>query len=340
MVTAIEVAWQNKSIGRSSDFRGVLIMGLLAAWFYFVWQLLSLPPFKAVQAALPPLVGFALAKGQYMPDFGMIVAGFAAFHFRRELQKELDLRMALRVYLSAVVPLIAYLAAGVALLAAVQLAAPAYGFVPPWQDRLFKVQFAVVAAAIVFACLWPFCLHLMWTAIVDIALAGVILALIYYGMDFTLHWHTLFYMWPSTGLVDFLMGVCLCATMFRSVEYLEPVRGAMMVLGWMAMVMCSILAGPGLFFMGFLLVVSGTALGERSWFLPGEWLLLLWSRTALAIVMVQPALFTAWLIWGQRITGTRWIAVLALALATQLVATLLCLVIERATRRLTPAMPA
>ena len=340
MVSAVEVAWQNKAIPRSSDFRGVLIMGLLAAWFYFVWQFLSLPPFRTFQSGLSPLVASALAKGSYMPDFGMIVAGFAAFHFRRELRKDWDRGLAQRVYLSAVVPLIAYLVLGVALLEAVHLAGPAHAFVLPWQDRLIGVQFLVLATIIVFAVLWPFFLFWMWTAGVDIGVSGLTLSLIYYGMNFTLGWHRLLYMWPATALVAFVLGACLCTTLFRVVVYLEPVRGAMIIIGWMCMVICSILAGPAMFFLGFLMVVSGSALGERSWFLPGERVLLIWSRIALGIVVVQPAVFTAWLIWGQGITGSAWVALLALAVVTQLLALVLYLVIGMPTRRLTPAVPA
>jgi hypothetical protein len=301
MVSAGEVAWQNKTIPRSSDFRGVLIMGLLAAWFFFVWQLLSLPPFAAFTAGLPPLLSSALAKGQYMPDFGMILAGFAAFHFRRELQKAWDTRIALQIYLAAVLPLIAYLALAVALLEAVHFAGPAHAFEWPWQDRLMQVQFCVLATAIVFACLWPLLLYWLWTAILDIGLAGVVLGLIYYGMDFTLGWHKHLSMLPATALVDFLMGVCLCTTLFRAIEYLAPVRGVMIILGWVAMVAASILVSPVLFFLGFLMAVSGTALSERGWFLPGEGALLLWSRTALGFFVAQPAVFAAFLIWGVNI---------------------------------------
>jgi hypothetical protein len=340
MVTASELSWQNKTIARTSDLRGVLIMGLFAAWFYFLWQLLSLPPFEAIRAGLPPLLGFALAKGRYMPDFGMIVAGFAAFHFRRELAKEWDGRVAMQVYLSAVVPLIAYLALGVALLEAVHLAGPAHILVWPWEDRLMQVQFLVLATAIVFTFLWPLFLHWMWTAVLDVGAAGIVLALIYLGANFTIGWHSHLYMWPVSALFDFLLGACLCTSMFRGVANFAPVRGVMIILGWLAMVTCSILAGPGMFFVGFLMVVSGGAIGERSWFLPGERALLVWSRTALGIVVVQPALFSAWAIWGQHVTGIGWEAFLVLAVAVQLLATGLCLLIEMPSRRLTPVVPA
>lgn len=340
MVNAAFIAWQNKTIPGSSDFRGVLAMGLIAAWFYFVWQLLSLPPLTGVVAGLPALLRFALAKGQYMPDFGMIVAGCAAFHFRRELRREWERPVAVKVYFSAVVPLIAYLAVGVGLLEAVHLAGPAHKIVLPWRDPLMEVQFLVLAAAIVFAFLWPPLLYWMWTATLDIGFAGVVLALIYTGMNLTLGWHRLPYMWPSTALVDFLLGVCLCTSMFRGVVHIAPVRGPMIILGWLSMLVCSILAGPGMFFLGFLMIVAGSALGERSWFLPGEWALLLWSRTALAITVVQPAVFAAWLTWGRTLGGAGWVAFLTLAAAVQLLAIGLCLVVEMPSRRLTPVMPA
>jgi hypothetical protein len=340
MVGAQEAAWQNKAIPSTSDFRGVLIMGLLAAWFYFVWQFLSLPPFASLTASLPALLGSVLAKGKYMPNCGMVVAGFAAFHFRRELRLEWDRRIALEVYISAVVPLIAYLALGIALLEVVHLAGPAHALVLPWQDRLMRVQFLVLATVIVFAFLWPLFLYWMWTAVLDIGITGVVLALIYYGMSLSLGWDRAVFLWPVSALFSFLLGVCLCTTLFRSALYLAPVGGTMIILGWMTMLTCSIVPNAALFLLGFLMVVGGSALGERSWFLPGERVLLVWSRTALAIVVVQPALFTAWLTWGEGMTGIGWVGFLVLAVAAQLLATVLCLVIEMPARRLTPAMPA
>ena len=340
MVSAHDIAWQNKTIPGSSDFRGVLGMGLLAAWFYFVWQFLSLPPVAAVTAELPPLLGAAVAKGQYMPDCGMIIAGFIAFHVRREMRIEWDRRVAVKTYMSVVVTLIAYLAVGVALLEAVHLAGPGHALVLPWQDRLMRMQFLLLATAIIFAVLWPFFLYLMWTAVPYIGIAGVVLSLIYYGMNFSLGWARFIPMWPATALVSFVLGVCLCTTLFRGVAFLAPVRGPMILLGWITMLTGAILIGPALFFLGFLMVLGGSALDERSRLLPGERIVLIWSRTSLAIVVVQPALFTAWLLWGHELPGAGWLTFLALAVAGQLLALMLHLVIDMPTRRLAPAVPA
>jgi hypothetical protein len=337
MFTQLEVAWQNRTIGAARDFCGVLGLGLLAAWFYFVWQLLSAPPFASVLTGLPPLLGFALAKAKYMPDFGMIIAGFAAFHLRRELRQEFERPVVVRVYVRAILPLIAYLAVGVILLEAVHMAGPAHAMVLPWQDRLMGVTFRVVATAIIFAVIWPFFLYSMWTAAPSVTSSYVVLALIYYGMMFSLHWHGILWLWTPSALFDFMMGAALCATLFRGVEYLAPVRGAIIIFGWLSILAGSILDGPSLFFLGFLMVASGYALSERSWSLPGERVLLAWSRTALAVVIVQPAILTAWLIWGTRITGVGGLAFLVLAAVTQLVAIALSVAIERPARRIIPA---
>ena len=203
-----------------------------------------------------------------------------------------------------------------------------------------QIQFRVLATAIVFSCLWPLLLYWLWTAILDIGLAGVVLGLIYCGMDFTLGWHKHLAMVPVTALVDFLMGVSLCTTLFRAIEYLAPVRGAMIILGWVSMVTASILVSPVMFFLGFLMAVSGAALSERSWFLPGERALLLWSRTALGVFVVQPAVFAGWMIWRQPVSASGWGAVLAAGIAAQLLAAIVFLVVEMPARRLTPVAPA
>jgi hypothetical protein len=332
--------WQNKTIAASSDLRGVLIIGLLVAWFYFLWQLSTVPPFAAAAAHLPPLLQFMLSKGQYMPDFAMIVAGFASFHFFRQLRLEWDRKIAVQVYLAVVVPLVAYLALGLILLEAVHYAGPAHAFVLPWQDPLMGIQFRVAAAAIIFAILFPIFLFWMWNAEPDFCWSGVVLSLIYYGLTFHLRTHRLIWMWPPTAVVDFILGVTLCSSLFRGIEYVVPVRGAMIILGWLALLGGSIIDGPSLFFLGFLLVVGGTSLSERTWFLPGERLLLLWSRTTLGIALVQPAVLTAWVLWGSR-SGTSGLpALLLLAVATQILALVVTLIVTPPARRLMPVQPA
>jgi hypothetical protein len=340
MARQFELRWQNKTIAASSDLRGVLIMGLLVAWFYFLWQFCTIAPFAAAAAHLPPLLQFMLSKGHYMPDFAMIVAGFATFHFFRQLRLEWDRKVAIQVYLAVVVPLVAYLAVGVALLEAVHYAGLAHAFVLPWQDALMGIQFRVAAAAVVFAVLFPPFLFWMWNAEPDFGWAGIVLSLIYYGMTFHLNTHRLIWMWPPTAIVDFILGVALCASLFRAVEYLVAVRGPMIILGWLALLGGSIIDGPSLFFLGFLLIVGGASLSERSWFLPGERLLLLWSRTALAIALVQPAVLTAWLLWGGRSGHSGFSAVLLLAAATQILALVLTLIVTPPARRLMPVQPA
>jgi hypothetical protein len=340
MAMQYALRWQNKTIAASNDLRGVLIMGLLVAWFYFLWQLCTIPPFADAAAHLPPLLRFALAKGEYMPDFAMIIAGFATFHFCRQLRLEWDRKVAVQVYLAVVVPLLAYLALGLALLEAVHYAGPARGFVLPWQDPLMGIQFRVVAAAVVFAVLFPPFLFWMWTADPDFGWAGIVLSLIYYGMTFHLKTHRLIWMWPSTAVVDFILGVALCSSLFRAVEYVVPVRGPALILGWLALLGGSIVDGPSLFFLGFLMIVGGAALGERTWFLPGERLLLLWSKTALAIAIVQPAVLTGWLLWGGRSGYSGVLAVLSLAAGTQVLALVVTLIVTPPARRLMPVQPA
>jgi hypothetical protein len=335
-----EQRWQNKSISASSDLRGVFVMGLLAAWFYFLWQLCAVPPFAAAAANLPPLLRFALAKGQYMPDFGMLVAGFAAFHVHRELRLDWKRSVAIRLYRAVVLPLVAYLVIAVLLLEAVRQTGSGHAFVLPWQDPLIAVQFRVVATAAIFAVVLPALLFWMWTCIPDVCWAAIAIAIGYYGLTFQIGTHRVIWMWSPTALVDFTLGVALCSSVFRAVEYLAPVRGAAIIFGWLALLGGSIIDGPALFFLGFVMVLAGTAISERPWRVPGEGVLLLWSRTALAIVLVQPAVLAAWIIWGSHMPRGGLAAALTLALATQILATLLTLVVTQPARRRMPVQPA
>ncbi len=340
MVGATEVSWQNKTIPARSDMGGVLALGLLAAWFYFLWQFLSLPPLAGVAARLPPLAGFALDKARYMPDFGMIIAGCLAFHFRRGLWREWDRHVARQTYVAAVLPLLAYLVLGILLLEAVHLVGPGHAAVPPWEDPLMRVQVLVILPLIVCAVIWPMLLHLMWTCDSFIPAAGAFLGLMCFGMGFQIGTHRILWMWPPTALIDFAFGVCLCASLLRALPFIAAVRGPTIILGWLVMLGASIQDGPGLFFIGFLMILSGVLLRERSWQLPGEAILRLWSRTALAIVIAQPSVFAAWLAWGG-VAGDAPVAdFVGLALVTQVLAVLLICVVEAPARRLLPAVSA
>lgn len=340
MVGAYELSWQNKTIPARSDLRGALALGLLAAGFYFLWQFLALPPLAEAAARFPPLLRFALDKGRYMPDFGLIIAGCIAFHVRREMWREWDRHVARQTYVATVLPLLAYLLAGVLLLEAVHLAGPGHRPLPPWQDPLIRVQLLAILPVILGAVVWPILVHAMWTCEPTIAFAGTLLGLIYFGMGFEIGTHRLIWMWPVTALVDVTFGVCLCASLFRAVTFVAAVRGPAIILGWLVMLGASILDGPGLFFAGFLMILSGVLVSERSWLLPGEALLRLWSRTALAIVLVQPAVFAAWLAWGGWAAGAPLAIFAVLALVTQLLAALLTLIVASPARRLRPAVPA
>lgn len=334
MVDAATVRWQNKAIAAQSDFRGLRIMALLVAWYFFLWQFLSLPALATTLAALPPLMTFALAKGNYMPDFGMIIAGFCIFHFRRELRIEWKRAVAIRLYLAILLPLLAYLALALILFEIVQLTGPAHAWVLPWRDPLMVIQFRILATTAIAAILVPPFLFGLWTYPVDVTIAGVVLCAIYDGFTFYLQTHRFVWMWPSTALVDFATGMVLCSALFRGVTFLAAVRGPTLIMGWVALMAGSIIDGPLIFFLGFLMIVGALSLNERTWFAPGERALLLWSRTAFAIVLIQPAILSAWAIWGGRLKLSGWAAFFALAVVTQLLAVLLYLAVEPPLRRL------
>jgi hypothetical protein len=330
------VRWQNKSIAASSDFRGVLAMGLLVAWFWFVWQFLSLPALSGVVAGLPPLLRFALDKGRYMPDFGLIIAGFAAFHFQRGLRIEWDRKVAIRLYLRLLAPLAAYFILSLVLFEVVAVLAGHHAALP-WADALYAPAFRIMATVVVTLVLLPPLLYLTWTSIPDVCLSGMAICVAFYGISFQMHFHHHPALWPLIALFDFCFGLCVCASLFRGVEYVAAVRGPAIVLGWLALFAGAILAGPGLFFLGFTMIVGGIAVGERSWYLVGEKGLRAWSRTALALALVQPAVLAAWSAWGPVWSGSILVTMLLLAIVTQLLACLLYLVVIPPARRLLSA---
>ena len=323
MVDASIVRWQNKSIPATSDFRGPLTMALPVAGLWFLWQWLSLPDLAPVQAGLPPLLRFALAKGRYMPDFGLIIAGFASFHFQRDLKLEWDGAVANRLYLRLLTPLLAYLLLALILFEAVAMAGPAHGLVLPWSPSLFAPAFWALGTMVIALILLPALLYWTWTCIPDVCWAGIAICFAFYGLSFQEGFHHYLWLWPVDALADFALGVFLCASLFRGVEYLSAVRGPTIILGWVALLAGAILEGPALFFLGFVMILSGMAVGERSWYLIGERGLLAWSRTALAFALVQPAVLLAWANWGPVSLRPLWLQALILAVIIQLLAVIL-----------------
>jgi hypothetical protein len=332
--------WQRKSIPASSDLRGVWFMGLLAAWFFFLWQALSLPPFAASTSSFGPLLRSTIDKGQFMPDFGAIVAGFVVFHVRREFGTSFAVRTARRVIALAVLALLVPLAVVFALQQVEQgLGGGAYG--APWRDLFMHIQLRVVLSAAVFAVLLPPLLFYLWTATPDVSWAAVALCLIFYGITFHLHTYRLEWAWTARAVVGLGIGMALCSTLYRAAQYLVAVRGTVIIIGILALLGGAILPGPGMFFLGFLMTVSGLSLSERTSRLPGEAELLLWSRTAYAVFLVQGVVLTAWSIWGRNAAASPVVVLAGLAVAIQFLAIVLRLAVEiplwRALRRMIPA---
>lgn len=333
MVDIHTVSWQNKSIPAAADFRGVLAMGLLAAWFYALWLLFTLPAFAATKAHLPLLLRFAVAKGASMPAFGMIVAGFCAFHFCRDLRLGWDGAIARGLYLRLVLPLLAYGLVALLLFEAASLLA-GQGLVRPWAAPLFALPFQIMATVILGAAFLPALLFWLWTAIVDIPLTLMILTWVYDGFDFTIGFHGVPWIGAARYVVDFLCGAATCALIFRNVEYLVIVRGHMVLIGWIGLVGGAIMGGPGLLYLGFLMVLVGTALSERAGFLPGEIFLLAWSRTALGVALVAPSVLLAWQGWGSHAAMPLGLAVIGLAVVIQILGAAVFLLAEPPLRQI------
>ncbi|MCB8877333.1 hypothetical protein [Acidisoma silvae] len=312
--------WQNKSIAPSNDLRGVLMMGLPVAAFWFVWQWLALGGAASQLDRMPPLLAFAVDKARFMPDFALIIAGVAAFHFQRVLKEEWNRAIAQRLYLRLLTPLVALFLVSLVLFEAVELIGPAHHLIAPWADPLIGPAFWIMATGVVLLVLLPPLLCWTWTAIPDVCWAGVVICLVLTGLGYQEGFHHYLWLWPFNSLVAFALGVFICASLFRAVEYLASVRGPAMILGWIALLAGSILAGPGLFLIGFVMVMSGTALGERSWYLVGERGLLVWSRTMPVFMLVQPAVLTAWAAWAPAGIASGWLGALLAAMICQILA--------------------
>lgn len=328
--------WQNKTISARSDFRGPLILGLVVAWAWFLFQLLHLPGFVDTLRSLSPLAAGVVDKGRYLPDFGLIIAGAAAFHFQRGLRQEWDSRVALHLYLRLLAPLAAYSLISILLFLAAASFGPHHGL-RPWSAPLYAPVFWIMATLLVALILMPSLLYFTWTSIPDVCWAGIAICFAFFGLSFHSGFHHHLALWPLIALFDFVFGVFLCAALFRAVEYLAAVRGATILLGWFALLGGSILQGPALCFVGFTMILAGMVIGERGWYLLGERGLLAWSRTALGLALLQPAVFTAWLAAGMPHLGGRVLTGLALAVGTQLLASLLYVAVMPGARRLLAA---
>ncbi|GAB0118809.1 hypothetical protein [Acidisoma sp. 7E03] len=317
MVTVETITWQNKTIPAGADFRGVRIMGLLAAWFFFLWLLLSLPPFAAGAARLPALLGFALDKGALMPLLGLMVGGFCVFHCNRQLRQGWERPIARRVFVGILLPLLAYAALALILFEAAALLG-GHGLVRPWSAPLFAPLFPALMTALLGSALLPVVLYWLWTAVLDVVMAIFAIALIYHGAEYTVGFHGAPWLAALGGVADFALGAAACSLAFRGAEYFVVVRGHMVLLGWIALLGGSILGTHALFTFGFLFVLIGACLSERSAFLPFEAALLAWSRSALGIALAAPGVLLAWQAAGSPFFLGPWGTALGLALVTQI----------------------
>lgn len=317
MITVDTVIWHNKTIPARADFRGVRIMTLLAAWFFFLWLLFTLPPFAAIAARLPPLLRFALDKGALMPNLGLMAGGFCAFHCNRQLNQGWDGKRARQLYLGLVLPLLAYAALGLLLFEAASLLA-GQGLARPWTAALFAPLFPALVTILLGAILLPVLLYWLWTAVLDVVMAVFAITLVYHGAEYTISFQHVPWLAALGGVADFLCGAAACSLAFRGAEYFVVVRGHMILIGAIALLGGSILGTHALFTLGFLFVLIGACLSERSSFLPGEAALLAWSRSALGIALATPGVLLAWQAAGGPLFLGAWGTALGLALVTQI----------------------
>jgi len=327
MVTIETITWQNKTVAAKADFRGVRLMGLFAAWAFFFGLLFLLPPFAAAAAKAPPLLRAVIGKGLLMPDLGLMVAGFCAFHFNRQLRHGWDGAVAWRLMLHRLLPVLAYTLLALLLFEVASILG-GREFARPWAAPLFAPLFPAVMTAVVCALLLPLMAYWFWTAVMDVVLAIFVITWVYYGAQFTIGFHGLPWMNLLAGLVDFLCGAAACSLVFRGAEYFVVVRGHMMLIGLIALIAGSILETASLLTLGLLLMLAGAALSERTSFLPGEAALLAWSRSAPGIALLAPAVLLAWESWGSHAGLPLWLAAAGLALVTQIFGAAAFLLVE------------
>jgi hypothetical protein len=336
-----EVRWQQLALAPGSDFRGVLSLGLLAAWAYFLWQALQLPAFSGLLVGADPLLLSVVAKGRVVPDLGLIVAGMTLFHFRRQFRHTLEFGPAGRVILQTAlwlaVPLLVALLLAVGLKLAAGWRGPALW---PWHDPWSRPQLFIIGFALAYTLLLPPLLHMLWADTAEIPLSVPPIALGIYGFMFWTGIDRNGWVWALRLPVDFTLGVALASSLFRGMKYFTVVRWHGVIIGWLTLLGGSILRTPGLFMLGFILLALCFAMGERMRRLPGEGALLAWASTAPAIFLVQPVILLAWTLWGAHLGLTAGHGLIVAAVLTQLLAAALFLGIQRPILWALPVPPA
>lgn len=309
--------WQNRTIRADNAFTGIFGLGLLLAWSVFVDLFLHSPGIAETVGGLPPLLRSVLDKGYYAPDLGMILLGFIAFHKQRDLRLKWDWGQAIASYRRMVVPLAAYLVLSLGLFELASFAS-GRGSANPWTSPLFGPLFQMIVVMAVGVILILPILSWAWETLIDQVLAVLCMVLSYFGASFYFGVHQVGLLWAAHLPVSFMLGLVSCSMLFRAVMYLEAVRGSMVLLGWFTLIGGSILAGPFFFFLGFVMIAAGAALNERMTPLPGERGFLAWARTALGVALAAPAVLLAWQGMAPHLGLPLWLAVMVMAVVTQL----------------------
>jgi hypothetical protein len=331
-----EIRWQQQAISPQSDVRGLLALGLLAAWWFCAWKALQQPEFANLLTSADPLLQSLVAKGRVALDLGLIVLGMALFHFRRQFRRELRNMPILPVIRQSALwlglPLIVVLVACTALK---YLGHQPVDLLWPWLEPS-RTQFFLGVICLILLPLLPWLLHKLWTVTEEIPFSMPLIALGFYGLIF---WtRTDQNIWSLAVRVPFAvtLGFGLMGIIFRVMKFIAVVRGHGAIVSALGLIAGSILRAPGLFFLSFVLLAICFAMSERSWRLPGEGVLLAWSRTAPALFLAQPTALLAWSLWGSRFGLSSSLGLLALAVLTQLLAILLYLGLQRPVLRLLP----
>ncbi|GAB0115602.1 hypothetical protein [Acidisoma sp. C75] len=324
-----DLRWQNTTVPPGARASGIFGLGLLLAWFFFVWLLSRQPGFAAASAAAPSLLRFVIDKGFYATDLGVILLAFLAFHAQRDLRLGWDGGAARRMYLRLLPPFLAYL---VLSLVAFELAAlfTAGHFANPWVSPVYGPLFRPMLVIVIGLALVPLAVCWAWVALLDLVYSALLVILVYYGTCFYFGAQKLAWLWSVHLPVAFLLGITCCSLFFRAGQYLSAVRGPMVLIGWFALVGGAILGGPFLFYLGFVMILAGAAMNER--LEPGiaEAPLRGWGRTALGLMLATPAVLTLWDGMAGRLGLPLGAAALLLALMAQVLGLVFYLLAEPA----------